>query len=222
MLARLTHEELAAAVLTFWPHERLHWRQRGSRYADNLRLLAILLLAVGQVLVNPLFRKWVPATPVLAFYGSGSIVVSIALMALLMIRRAPSVLPLLARLDDVRLVPYWLEELGGLPKGLERSALLERLSRHLPYWHATGEPLPDAAREALQGQIEYLAGKSWSEEEAAFLTAVLVSLDDNADRGVRIDDATRRRLPTLLHDHRNEPVRIAAEDALQRLGVPPR
>lgn len=129
-------------------------------------------------------------------------------------RRAGShrLIPLLARLDDRRLTPLWLEALPRATDTLHRVAIRRRLTRHLPDWHLGGEPLPPSAQRALYALVRRLVRQTRSAEENDLLIAALVSLD-------AADGKTQRAVTGLVGQASDERVALAAEDAVQRLGA---
>ncbi len=119
---------------------------------------------------------------------------------------APATLaPLLQRLDDVRLVPLWLEALSDCAPG-QRPPLHAHLTLHLPRYT---EPLPIHAQKALLNEVRRLSRKRRNDDENAFLIAALVSLETVDTPGVKALNS--------LVEQPNEHLKAAAEDALLRV-----
>ena len=203
--ARYTPDEWVEALLVLWPGQFLRefWFGAGC----------LLFLAIA----HGVAAWWDPAALVRALLPS-MLVGSGLLWRVVTSAIPPSLVSLLARLDDIRLVPLWLE---NLPRhSARRHAFLERLIRHLPNWHTIGQPLPEKARAALLREVRWLLVREPADEtSSAFLTAALVSLDNDVQRGIPADTPTVRTLSDARLE--GDPhVRAAAADAVQRLGRP--
>lgn len=154
--------------------------------------------------------------PIAALFFVSTLLVSLVWEAA---RRRPSPLgPLLARCDDVRLVPLWLEAMDDA-KDEVRAALRDRLTKRLPdYWTSTDQPLSDCARTNLLSEVRRLRDREWDAADIAFVTAVLICLDPDPARGI-VPDAEYYATLDEFQQHRHDPtVQAATEDALLRLG----